>query len=197
MSNQSKKCKVTVAFPFPVGTDGHRLVILAEEVCRKKGLAGEPAKMGPHATIIPPFYCTEHEIYGMAAMARLGWSLHGSEYRTRVTGFGVFDPPAATSAVGALYTALEMPEHFRRSVERHKLNWPFQFVHAPVQAYAADRIWNPHISIIEGPLLHKEAKLLLPDLNPYVEDRIVTIGEPLLFVEKREDDRKWWEQVHV
>lgn len=197
MIPESRPCVATVAFPFPVGTTGYGLTMQMIEICRQHNLIGSPAKMGPHATILPPFRCLEHEIRGMAAMARLVWDLNGREYKTRVTGVGTFGPSAQNSTVGALYLALEMPEGYRRSVERHKTNWPFEFVYASARANATDRVWNPHLSIIEGPFLHEVATPLLPTLNEYAENRIVTIGEPLIFVEKKEAGAKWWDQVHV
>lgn len=192
-----EQVKATIAFPFPVGTSGYGITIIAQEVCKANGLTGDPAKLGPHATIIQPFLCEEKDLQIMAAMGRLVWGLNGQEHQARIANFGIFGPAAPDSSIGAIYLALEIPEHYRRTVERYKLNWPFPFVHPPARTNATDRIWNPHISVIEGPLLHEQARPLLSGLNGYVEDRIVHIGEPLVFRERKQGESKWWEQVHV
>ncbi len=183
---------LTFAFPFDSGTKGAGLARFAESACKSRGLVGNTPKMGPHATIIPPFYCTGREKKAIATLTRHMWKFNGRFVHVKATGFGVFNPTKQDSNIGAIYIDLELDENYRGYVEKHKLDWPFEFVHPPSQTNAVDRVWIPHMSIIEGPNLHETAPPEFPALNEYVQDKIVTLGEPLFF---EKETRGHWSQV--
>lgn len=188
---------LTFAFPFDSAVNGAGLVRLAQEVCKNHDLYGNPPKMGAHATIIPPFKCTEREKKAVAILTRQMWRFNGHPVDAQATGFGVFGPAKPDSNIGAIYVALELDEQYRQYIEKHKLEWPFEFVHPPSQTTAVDRVWIPHLSVIEGPNLHERAPKHFPSLNEYVRDRIVTLREPLFFEKKTLGQDSYWSQVLV
>lgn len=187
---------LTFCFPFPHGTKGAALVRLAQDVCKANGLVGKPSKMGPHASILPPFYCNYREKKALAALARHMWKFNGREVQAKATGFNVFPPPSPEKE-STLYIEIEVDEEYRTFVERHKLKWPFEFVHTPAQTNPVDRVWIPHMSVIEGPGLHEKALPLLPRINEYMYEKIITFGEPLFFEEKISGDTAQWFPVLV
>jgi hypothetical protein len=189
---------VTLAFPFPHGTQGASVVKSMEEACREVGLEGTTAKLGPHATIIPPFYCTKREMMAMAILTRLMWKWNGGLVQAHAIGVDVFEPPDAESNVGAVYVSLNVDEDYRHYVERHKINWPFPFKYPPARRNPSDRTWIPHLSVIEGPDLHlkmkgKKAKLNRKLGELLAHERLIDFNEPILF--ERQGGR--WEQVQV
>lgn len=188
---------ITLAFPFPKGEKGAGLITFAQNLCEKNGLHGTPPKMGPHATIIPPFYCTDREMMTMAILTRQMWKFSGRFMHVSTTGFGVFPPVEQFDDTGAIYIGLELDEHYREFIEKHKLGWPLPFVHPPGQTTAVDRVWVPHLSVIEGPSLHKEAEAILPHLNEYVENKRITLGEPLFFKKSKKGGETSWSPVLV
>ena len=153
--------------------------------------------MGPHATIIPPFKCTEGEKKAMAILTRHMWKFNGRYISVKATGFGVFGPAKPDSDIGAVYVNLEMDDQYREYVEKHKNDWPFEFVHTPSQTTAVERVWIPHLSVIEGPNLHEIAPPQFPALDEYVRDKIVALGEPLFFEKKTQGQNSYWSQVLV
>ncbi len=153
--------------------------------------------MGPHATIIPPFYCTASERRLVALLVRSMWKFSGKTLRVPVKGFNVFGPPVPDSDIGALYLEMEINEDYREFIEKHKLEWPLEFISPLASSSATDRVWIPHMSLLEGPNLHVAAKKLLPELNEYVEDKFIEYGEPLFFEKHEKDGNKWWTQVLV
>jgi hypothetical protein len=197
-----KRRLVTLAIPFAHETKEARLVETMRSACEELGLHGEPAKMGPHATIIPPFYCTEREMKGMAILSHLTWKWNGGQTEAHAYAIDVFEPPTQDSDVGAIYIALDIDAEYRRYVERHKINWPFPFKYPPARRSPSDRIWIPHLSVIEAPGLHnavrgKKAKLGRKLGAISAHDRLISFGEPLLFERVVRGEEKRWEQVLV
>lgn len=188
---------LTFCFPFSVGTRGAALVRLVEEVCKVNGLTGRPAKLGPHATVIPPFYCSDRERKAIATLTRHMWKFNGKEVDVRATSLNVF-APESPGKDSALYIKVRMDGEYRDFVERHKLDWPFEFVHLPAQTNPVDRVWVPHISVIEGPGLYEKATPLLHRISEdCVYDKVVTLGEPLFFEKKKVGDTVRWFPVLV
>ncbi len=192
---------LTFAFPFQENTEGAWLVRTLRRACEVRGLVGEPAKMGPHATIIPPFYCTEKEKRLLAALSRHTWKLVSTlntlQLRVPIEGLNVFEPPVPGSDKGALYIALKMNEEYREFVERHKLDWPLEYFHPPIRSNAVERAWIPHIHVIEGQNLHKTAPRHFPEMREYLYGRTITLGEPLFFEKKEQGGQTYWSQVQA
>lgn len=186
---------LTFAFPFPAGEKGARLVNLAQDVCAQKGLRGNPPNMGPHATIIPPFYCSTKERQAISMLTRHMWKFNGKWVLVKAGEFGVFSPSKPNDNTGAIYISLEIDPHYREFVEKHKIDWPFEFVNKPSQTAAVERVWIPHLSVIEGPDLHTQAPPLFPQLNEYVSDRVVVLGEPLFFEKQKIEGKTQWSPI--
>lgn len=180
------------------GSAGSNLVCRLQEVCQSHQLGGTGPKLGPHATLMPPFRATERELGLAAVLMRAMWKLKPGKVVVDAQQVAVFDPPEEGSTVGAIYVEVEIPSDYHEFIERHKLNWPLPFVHPPATRNPSDRIWIPHITVLKGDGLHVRARKLLPPLNEYVDGRRIDLLEPYVFRKRfGPGGESWWEKVLV
>jgi hypothetical protein len=187
---KSAEIKATYAFPFPQESDGAKLVNLVYGLVGEQGIHGVRPKMGPHATVIPPFVCDEAALHGMACMSRALWRLAKPKITVEVKGLGFFPPPdpEAPEGVDALYIALEVDEAYREFVEAIKLGWKFPYAVPVAMSDPSDRVWVPHVSLLEAPGLKKAAEPYERHIGECLRGKLIGLPEPLFFWKK---DNRW------
>lgn len=180
----------TLAHGFPKGSQGAEFVGLALNICGEHSVGGAFSKMGPHMTVIPPFFRNREEMMFVASCLRAERALHSeSTVEAMITGVDFFSVGGDNES---LYLAIEVPKGYAEHVEWMKAAHPFKWVHWPLHDNAVEPIYVPHIHVIEGPKLKARVEPFLEKLNRVFRGRPLQLP-PSCFYEKvrRGDERRY------
>lgn len=184
--------KFLLMHPFPHDSPA---AILADDIAtfyKEKTKGTTRPKLGPHITLLPPFYAPRDEMIhlskGLDMMKALYRDLKHSLMEARISEIGFFNNPNN----GVLILKIKLPSHYQAVVEDYKKG----LSHFATWVFPPDDLsFNPHLCIFEGETVYRDLQKLVKEFpRSKIEGVSFNLPTPTIMRKVEEGDKARWEE---